>query len=226
PKKHLDCPFYAVLGNHDYGPQYDSKQGRAKADMQLEYSVRNPRSRFKMPAKWYSVELGGPDNPMVKVIFLDGNTFEGGLTPQEKIEQKRWLDKEIVKPTKAKWLWVASHYPMFSDSEKRGDGKSYIKSWGGYLKDHPVSLYLAGHDHTLQHLRAEGFQTDFVVSGGGGAGRYEIIESGRGFTKATRGFNHLHVTDEKITVRLVDDNGAVIHAFERDRAGAMKVLEV
>ena len=52
-KEHLNCPFHAVLGNHDYGPSYDSKQGPAKAQMQLDYAKNNPTSRWKMPGKWY-----------------------------------------------------------------------------------------------------------------------------------------------------------------------------
>lgn len=223
-KEHLDCPFYAILGNHDYGPGYDSKQGRAKADMQLDYTKNNPSSRWKMPAKWYSVELGPPGAPLVKIINLDGNTFEGALTPQEKIDQKRWLDAEIKKPTAAKWLWVISHYPLFSETQQRGDSVSYIKSWGSYLQDNPVSLYLSGHDHTLQHIQAADYRANFLVSGGGGAHRHDVKPTERGFANSTLGFNHIHVTDEKITVQLLDGDGKCMHAFERTQSGNVKIL--
>ena len=69
--------------------------------MQLEYAKANPSSRWKMPAKWYSVEFPDADKPLVKVIYLDSNTFEGALTPQEKVAQKRWLEAELKKETKA-----------------------------------------------------------------------------------------------------------------------------
>lgn len=218
-KEHLNCPFYACLGNHDYGPQYDSKQGRAKADMQLEYAAKNPGSRWKMPAKWYAVELPNASAPLVKVIYLDGNYFEGAMTPQEKLDQKRWMDAELKKPTRAKWTWVVSHYPLFSDDTKRKDNKSLIKNWGDHLKANPISLYLSGHDHNLQHLQLKDYQPSFLVSGGGGASTYEITESERGFAKQIFGFNHIHVDDERITVQLIDADGACMHAFIRDRAG-------
>ncbi|MFD0892016.1 metallophosphoesterase [Luteolibacter ambystomatis] len=227
-KEHLDCPFYALLGNHDYGPQYDSKQGRAKADMQLDYAKANPTSRWKMPAKWYSFELGAPDKPLVKVIYLDGNNFEGALTPQEKIDQKRWLEAEMQKKTSAKWLWVVSHYPLFSDTTKRGDkeGAKLVENWGAYLREKPVSLYLSGHDHNLQHLRVEGYQPSFLVSGGGGAHRYEVQQSDRGFSMQTRGFNHIHVTEDKLTVQLINPDGQRLHAFERNLKGETTILTV
>ncbi|BCU75408.1 metallophosphoesterase [Luteolibacter sp. LG18] len=227
-KEHLDCPFYALLGNHDYGPQYDSKQGRAKADMQLAYARANPASRWKMPAKWYSFELGAPGKPLVKVIYLDGNYFEGALTPQEKIEQKRWLEAEMTKKTDAKWLWVVSHYPLFSDTTKRGDkeGVKLLENWGSYLREKPVSLYLSGHDHNLQHLRVEGYRASFLVSGGGGASRYEVQQSPRGFSMQTRGFNHIHVTEDKLTVQLINPEGQRLHAFEQTIAGETRILSV
>src|SRR5262245_49898907 len=50
----LDCPFHVCIGNHDYGEAlYDLQQG--KVQMQLDYAKNNPESRWKLPAKWYSV---------------------------------------------------------------------------------------------------------------------------------------------------------------------------
>ncbi len=33
---------------------------------------------------------------------------------------------------------------------------------------HKVDMYLAGHDHDMQHQEFEGHPTSFVISGGGG----------------------------------------------------------
>ena len=222
-KEHLDCPFYACLGNHDYGPQYDSKQGPAKADIQLAYAKDNPLSRWKMPAKWYSVEFPNKLRPLVKIIYLDGNFFEGALTPQEKIAQKRWLEEELKQGTRAKWTWMVTHYPIFSDTTKRKDSEALVKTWGGYLQANPISLYLSGHDHNLQHLQLKDYQPSFLVSGGGGAKSYEITDTGRGFSKAIFGFNHIHVNDERVFVQVIDADGNCLHAFERSLKGEVKI---
>lgn len=217
------CPFYACLGNHDYGPKYDSNQGPAKAKMQLDYAKNNPASRWKLPNKWYAVELPDSDNPLVKIIFLDGSYFEGALTPKEKLEQKRWLDAELKKKTKAKWQWMVSHYPLFTQTTKRADNKKLIDEWGGHLQSNPFSLYIAGHDHNLQHLKADGYNTSFVVSGAGGASLYEVKETDRAFSKMILGFNHIHVTPEKLTVQFIDAEGQCLHAFERNSIGKVKI---
>ncbi|MBB5351581.1 hypothetical protein HNR46_001818 [Haloferula luteola] len=226
PKSKLDAPFYAVLGNHDYGPGYDSKQGRAKAEMELAYSVAHPGSRWKMPAKWYAREFGPKEDPMVKIIFLDGNYFEGAMTPQEKIAQRRWLAEELDRPTKARWMWLVSHYPVFSHANpgREGERKHLMKEWKEAFHDPRISLYLAGHDHTLQHLRAEGLKQDFIVSGGGGASRHDVAEAGEDFSMKTRGFNHIHVTRDRVAVNFINAEGDLIHAFERDLLGKMKIL--
>ncbi len=227
-RKHLDCDFHAILGNHDYGPSYDSKQGRAKADMQLAHAAAYPKGRLKLPAKWYALELGPAEKPLVKVIFLDGNYFPGALTPEEKIAQRRWLAAEMEKPLRAKWLWIVSHYPVVSDSKtnRKKERDHLLTEWSNALRDDRVSLYLAGHDHNLQHLRSDGIKADFIVSGGGGASRYEVEESSRGFSMHTRGFNHIHVTEDRLTVQFINPDGKLLHSFERDGQGNTKLLPV
>jgi tartrate-resistant acid phosphatase type 5 len=57
---------YAVLGNHDYENRPDSK-----AEAELKYATSG-RSRWTMPAKWYSFSFPERD-PMIRWIALDSN---------------------------------------------------------------------------------------------------------------------------------------------------------
>jgi hypothetical protein len=223
--EHLNCPFYACAGNHDYGTAlYDFQTG--KLQLQLDYAKNHPQSRWKFPAKWYSLELPSADKPLVKIIVLDGSYWAGALTPQEKVEQKRFLQAELEKGSKAPWLWVVNHYPLFSDTTDRGDNQTLIREWGPLLQQHPVSLCLAGHDHTLQHLQVEGYSASFIVSGAGGARLYDVRPSERGFCNNRHlGFNHIHVTPERLAVQFVNAEGERLHAFERDLAGQVKVTQ-
>jgi tartrate-resistant acid phosphatase type 5 len=222
--EHLACPFYACLGNHDYGTaKYDFQEG--KLQLQLDYAKNHPQSRWKLPAKWYTVELPSPKRPLVKMIVLDGNYWEGGLTPQEKIAQKRFLEAELKRESRAAWTWVVNHFPMFSETSDRGDNKALIRDWGKLIQQYPVSLFFAGHDHTLQHLQVEGFSTSFIVSGAGGAGLYDIEPSKRGFANNRHlGFNHLFVTRERIDVQYINVDGECLHAFHRHQDGQVEVV--
>lgn len=223
PKENFNCPFYACLGNHDYGPKYDSGQGVAKAQMQLDYAKENPSSRWKMPAKWYAVELPDTKNPLVKIIMLDGNMYEGMLTPQEKLEQQRFLEAELKKPTRARWRWLVSHYPLFSAGIKK-DNARLIRDWGECLKSEDFSLCIGAHDHNLQHLEVAGYRASFIVSGAGGAKLYDIKSAERGFAEKILGFTHLHVTEETIGVQFISVEGLRLHAFRRNRKGEVSVV--
>lgn len=222
PASDFACPFHLVLGNHDYGPGYDSGQGADKAQMQLDYAQANPASRWKLPAKWYALELPDPARPLVKIIFLDSNLTEPVLTPQEKLDQQRFLEAELQKGTTAPWTWIAAHHPLFSDGP-HGDNTTLIKRWGPCLADSEASLYLCGHDHTLQHLEVPAYRASFVVTGAGGAGLHDLHDTGRGYTQKIFGFTHLHVTTEAVDVQYLDTEGRRLHAFRRDRQGRVEV---
>jgi hypothetical protein len=88
-------------------------------------------------------------------------------------------------------------------------------------------MYLAGHDHDLQHLEFEQHPTSFFLSGGGGADLYDlkIDPSKRGpYAQKVYGFSHLSVTSKQLTLRHLDSNGRTVHAFTKTPAGEMTVL--
>jgi hypothetical protein len=220
----LNCPFYACLGNHDYGTaSYEWQPG--KFQMELDYAKNNPRSRWKMPSKWYTVHLPSEDRPLVKAIVLDGNYWEGALTPKEKIAQRKFLKAELEKKSDAPWLWVVNHFPLYSDCPAYAENKALIREWGPLIKEHPVSLFLSGHAHILQHLHVKGYSPSFIVSGGGGQRLYPMQDSKRGFvTNHDLGFNHISVTADEFQVQFINKDGDCLHHFRRDQAGKTKVL--
>ena len=60
----LAFPFYATLGNHDYE--------KDEWKIQLAYPKAHPESRFKLPARWYRLDLP-QDHPLVTILMLDSN---------------------------------------------------------------------------------------------------------------------------------------------------------
>lgn len=223
-KEHLNCPFYACLGNHDYWGSEKIKHGRDKAQAELDYATNNPTSRWKMPHRWYAVELPDSNAPLVKLIYIDTNYSKSALTEQERVDQLAFLDAELKKGTKAPWLWLAGHHPIFSNGD-HGDNAGLIERFGPYLKNHPFSMYLSGHDHTLQHLEVEGYNTSFVVSGAGGQDLYNVKQSGRApFSQKLFGFNHFHITSDYMDVQFIGTDGKRLHGFRRTRDGKMQVI--
>lgn len=217
-KEKLNCPFYHCIGNHDYEtfavtPRKDDTGSPLKYEAQLKYAKDHPESRWKMPAKWYTVELGPVDRPLVKLVVWDSNRNPGTLTPQEKLEQKRFIETELTGPHNAPWLWMASHHPL---SYQAKGSNAWVND---LLRTHPVSFYLTGHVHNLQHHEVEGYQPSFIVSGAGGKNLYPVRSRKHEFARSTFGFNHFHVTPEWVDTQFIDSEGRRLHAFRRTSGG-------
>lgn len=138
----LNMPFFAVLGNHDCEHR--------NAAAELAYAAEHPASRWKMPARWYRLDLPAAA-PLVTVLMLDSN--RGALGKDQWQTQIRWLDEELSKPRTSSWTVCLAHHPLFSDAS-HGDGSALQAEWGPLLKKHAVDFCLSGHDHVLQHLGA------------------------------------------------------------------------
>lgn len=206
----MPCPFWACLGNHDYGTHdYDFQVG--KGQMQLDYSKLHPESRWRMPSKWYSISI--PEaQPLLRVLVIDTNL--DCLTPEEKKAQDAWLKKNLEESASSPFLIVMGHHPMFSNGV-HGDNPELQKAWGDLFKTYQVPIYLAGHDHDLQHLRIEGWPTDFVISGGGGADNTPMRRDGRGeLSLSVHGFTHFQLSPSKLVIRYIDVSGKMLHQFE------------
>ena len=97
---------------------------------------------------------------------------------------------------------------------------------GPLLEQHGVHAYFCGHDHDLQHMELENLRTSFVLSGGGGARLYESDEAPRAGSTVldVHGFTHLSIAGETMTIRHIDPNGKIVHAFTKGVKHDWKIL--
>jgi hypothetical protein len=229
PKSTFDCPAYAVLGNHDY-----QRMPESKVEAELAYAKKGG-TRWTLPSRWYRFEFPAA-KPLATVLALDSNVFRNlseqskrenfTLTPEEQAEQLRWLKTELEKPRTTPYLIVMAHHPIYSNGP-HGDHKVLIADWEPLLREHKAHLYLAGHDHDMQHLEFENHPTSFVLSGGGGADLYnlKIEEMQRGpYAAKVYGFSHLQIAPDKLTLLHLDPSGRMIHGFTKTPEGAVQIL--
>ena len=229
PASVFNCPVYAIPGNHDYQTMPTSKLAA-----ELAYAARG-NTRWTMPSLWYRFEFP-QKNPVITFIALDSNVqHEDGkpakapnftLTPEQQAEQLAWLKAELAKPLSTPFLVVMGHHPIYSNGP-HGDHNVLVRDWDPLFQKHNVHLYLAGHDHDLQHLEFEGHPTSQFLSGGGGAELYnlKIEETQRGpFAEKVHGFSHLEATHNLLTLRHIDPQGRIIHAFTKTPEGKVTIL--
>jgi tartrate-resistant acid phosphatase type 5 len=161
--------------------------------------------------------------------FADGEETHGvnfTLTPNEQAEQLVWLESELKQKRATPFLAVMGHHPVYSDGP-HGDHPVLVRDWDPLFRKYKVDLYLAGHDHDMQHLEFENHPTSFFLSGGGGADLYnlKIDPSKRGpYVQKVYGFSHLSVSEKGMQLRHLDSEGRVLHAFKKSLDGRIEIV--
>lgn len=219
-KARLNFPFFITPGNHDYD--------QGKLAIELAYARKNPASRWKFPSAYYRLDFPAQsgstaDRPLVTVLMLDSCKDQMGAAAWN--AQMQWLRRELSNPNNGEWLFCVAHHPLYSNGN-HGDNGVLQREWGPLFARYNVDLYIAGHDHDLQHLEMPGVKTTFILVGGGGATVRTMRNDRRGpFSKSIYGFTDINVTPEKCTVKFIGTDGEIIHAFERTKAGKVRVIE-
>jgi hypothetical protein len=209
PVSVFNCPAYVTLGNHDYE--------ESKVAIELAYA-QTGNTRWTMPSRYYRFTFPS-QNPVITFIGLDSNVSSESA-------QIQWLTDVLSEPLTTPFLAWFAHHPVYSNGP-HGDNNTLISSWDPLLRKYGVHLYLAGHDHDLQHLEFAGHATSFVCSGGGGAPIYELKQTpgSRGpFAQMAFGFTHLQLQSNLMTIRHVGTDGTVLHAFSKTPSGLVTIL--
>jgi hypothetical protein len=191
----LGIQIHASLGNHDWG-YADSPAA------EVLYTHRSPS--WRMPKTYYTFTAGP-----AQFFALDTNEISRA--------QLMWLDEQLA-ASGAKWKIVYGHHPIYS-AGRHADSPRLIQQLLPVLKSRGVDLYIAGHDHDMQHLRSEG-SVNFFVAGGAGAGlRIPSADPRTLFAQAVHGFAVLEVAPNAVTVRFVDINLAELYSHTIKKEG-------
>lgn len=203
--------WYSILGNHDY---------MGNPDAQVEYT--DISRRWTMPARYYTKDfkLKGDDKNILQITFIDTNPlipefyknseYGPNVVTQDTVAQIGWL-KETLSREDKKWKLVVGHHPMFTASEKRREGydtRSIRSSLREILESNNVDAYIAGHDHSLQHLLPEGGVHHFISGSASEATDVGILPFSK-FAEKEYGFLVFSATVEKIQVFAVSHLGDI-----------------
>lgn len=169
--------WYSVLGNHDR--RHDTS-----------VIVPGKHGPLHFPAKWYHWYQ---NSRLVHFIALDTNwaqsqsicahrfepayratDYRSCITSfhNESHQQMEWLRK-ILHEDDARWRVVFGHHPIFASGRwafrdiDNNDAGLLARFLVPIFREFDVHVYIAGHDHSMQHWQAYG--TGYFVFGSGGA---------------------------------------------------------
>ncbi|OJW72833.1 MULTISPECIES: tartrate-resistant acid phosphatase type 5 family protein [unclassified Spirosoma] len=211
---HLPSSFYIALGNHDY---------QESVQAQIDYGRQH--TRWFMPSRYYTQRIAINKQSALRLIVIDTNPFvqeyraNTATFPdilQDTGKQVKWIDSVLANASEP-WKIVVGHHPLYSVGGDHGNQPELLQQLGPLLKKYGVQLYLCGHSHTLQHLAPVG-QTDFIISGGGGAPLGPIADSTKAqFARSSGGFSVFSLNTDSLRMGFIDTNGKLLYRWQRGR---------
>jgi hypothetical protein len=183
PERTHPVPFIAVLGNHDVG----LGQGVALQRRDIPRYVGN----WLMPEEARSYELGAG---VSLVAYHSTGIAERGTAALA----------QALRESRGPWRILAAHHPIADPGKGWHGGDSAPVLAAIEAAGKPVHLFLGGHQHSLQALRAPGAALH-IVSGAGGAEirRISPTPHERMFAESRYGFARVDVSTEALEVTLL-----------------------
>uniref|UniRef100_A0A915KKX6 Calcineurin-like phosphoesterase domain-containing protein n=1 Tax=Romanomermis culicivorax TaxID=13658 RepID=A0A915KKX6_ROMCU len=116
--------------------------------------------------------LDGEFYTNLQYLFSSSEKPSGPRNKTAAHDQWRWIEQQL-KESKANYLLVAGHYPLYSTAD-HGPTQCLIDKLKPLLQKYNVTAYLSGHDHNLQthdvqHLKIDnhGSKVHQIISGAG-----------------------------------------------------------
>ena len=211
----LMIAWHPICGNHEY---------RGNTQAVIDYS--RVSRRWEMPARYYT-ESFSEEGTTVRIVWIDTTPLidkyrqEYDKYPdacQQDIDtQLHWLDATLAAATED-WVVVVGHHPIYAETSKddveREDMQRRVDT---LLRKHRVDMYINGHIHNFQHIRAAGSTIDYITNSAGSLSRKVKPIEGTVFCSSEPGFSILSATPKTLELRMLDKHGKVLHTVTRTK---------
>jgi predicted phosphodiesterase len=204
----LQCPWYVVLGNHDY---------RGAPSAEIAYSNMSPR--WKLPSKYFKEQFSAGGNESVEMFFMDSNPYQKDLLSaagsypelngQDTVSQNGWIESGL-RNSSADWKLVIGHHPLYTCGVRKNQPQ-HMRKFEGLFNETHVDAYFCGHEHDLQVHKPEGNVTYFVSGGGGSKRPVQTPFEFTHFAQSTLGFMVVEIANGRMTVTSYNENGQVLY---------------
>lgn len=216
----LDVKWYGVLGNHDY-------HGNIIA--QVDRTVTSGERNWYMGGTYYSMDYKVNDGAILTIVYIDTCLLDPYQKDtdailsdpnwvEDRMDHLQWIEDTLAAAvTTSNWILVAGHYPIYSIGE-HGDDQFLIDDLLPLLLEYKVHAYLAGHDHSHQHILKDGLHHIIAGNTAGrgpfGANGYQYL----GKSVATNdvlnwflncGFGIVSVNAKQLNFTFIDNHGTV-----------------
>lgn len=206
----LQIPWFVALGNHDY---------RGNPQAQIDYAAKSPR--WKMPRRYYQVSGATLGVPELDLFVIDTSPLvhqyrekveapiAHNVATQDADAQLAWLDRALA-TSSAPIKFVIGHHTLRSGGSGHGETPEIVERVLPLLRQHRVTAYINGHDHDLQHIRADGL--NYLCCGAGSEVRPVKAVQGTQFCISRSGFALVQLIGGQVAVEFRDYAGEKLYA--------------
>jgi len=217
----LQIPWYIVAGNRDY-------YGNVSAE--IEYTKRSSRWKFEDVSYTKIFQIPNTNATLLIVAFnswdLTSASRELGsplLDPVKQLEAINFIS-DALRHSNATWKILVSHYPIWSAGAHGPYDPDLLRMLEPIVLTWKPDIYLAGHDHNLQHVRVNNMSY-YVVGGGSSVssswnGISGLPPGSALFTFPSPnlknnigGFASVNVTDTLMTITFYNEIGVKIYQY-------------
>lgn len=207
----LQWDWYPVLGNHDYG---------SNPEAQIKYSAIS--RRWQMPSRYYSKKfsINGDTTNQLLIAFIDTCPlipyyYDGkghAVHDQDSTAQKVWLEKLLQKNQHVRWKLVVGHHPMFTGGSRteNADTRAVRGSLLPLFEKYQIDAYLAGHEHSLQHIGPVRNVHQFISGSASEKTPARLLPISK-FAASEYGFMLFTVKSDLVMVQVIDYTGKIIY---------------
>lgn len=207
--------WFPICGNHEY---------RGNTQAMIDYS--SVSRRWNMPARYYTRTFESKGTT-VKVVFIDTTPLVDkyrndaeqypDACKEDMDKQLKWLDS-VLSAAEEDWVLVAGHHPVYAETSKaeyeRADMQRRVDA---VLRRHKVDMYLCGHIHNFQHIRAKGSDIDYIVNSSASLSRKVKPVEGTQFCSGETGFSLVTADKKALNLYMINRDGKVLHTVTRNK---------
>jgi tartrate-resistant acid phosphatase type 5 len=178
-----------------------------------------------MPSRYFTF-VYNEDGINARFIFIDTSPFEkeyyldegykNEISKQDTTRQKIWLDS-VLSLNDTKWKFVSGHHPLYTGGKRAKEFNTVRQSLEPLFIKHNVDVYLAGHEHDLQYIKAADKPTHHFVSGTGSEVRPTGKLSDTKFADSIEGIMAFSLSPNQLKVQVLSYKGDVIYSTVIDK---------
>jgi len=206
PYSAINLPFFAILGNHDYGGN-GAGFDFPRAQHQVDYSAIS--SKWRMPETYYRHTLNH-----VEFFALDTNAQMFQMDAAQRVAML-----EALAQSTASWKIAFGHHPYLSNGP-HGNAGSYddlpfvpivngagVKSFMDQVVCGSADVLVSAHEQSLQWLEPTCQGTELLVSGTGASATTLEARNATRFESIALGFLYVVIDGNSLTGEFIDSSG-------------------